>query len=155
MSRSEKKASAARLSEIFPLIEEKLKSGGMVTFKPNGTSMLPMLRPGIDSVTIKRVEKLNKNDVILYKRQDGSFVLHRIIAKEKDGYVLRGDNQWFCERGITDDMVIGTLIEFTRTNKKVSCKSMYYRAYVKSLWLVWLWCWTKSVFKRAINKIKR
>jgi hypothetical protein len=34
-----------------------------------------------------------KYDVIFYRRENGQYVLHRIIKIKKDGYVCRGDNQ--------------------------------------------------------------
>ena len=34
--------------QMLPVIIEQLASGGEVRFKPNGTSMLPLIRQGID-----------------------------------------------------------------------------------------------------------
>lgn len=38
------------LDDVMQIIAEKLEAGGSVTFNPKGTSMLPMLRDGDDTV---------------------------------------------------------------------------------------------------------
>ncbi len=38
------------LDDVMQIIAEKLEAGGLVTFNPKGTSMLPMLRDGDDTV---------------------------------------------------------------------------------------------------------
>ena len=52
MSNYAENVEGIRLETLFPLIEEKLKSGGEVSFKPHGISMLPLIRQGKDSATI-------------------------------------------------------------------------------------------------------
>ena len=50
-----------QLEQLMPLILKQLQSGGTVRFKPHGTSMLPMLREGIDSVVLSPLpEQLQK-----------------------------------------------------------------------------------------------
>ena len=68
------------MEELVPLIREVLSNGQSVRFSPKGTSMLPMLRQGIDSVVLSPVTcRLKKYDIPLYQRDDGSYILHRII----------------------------------------------------------------------------
>jgi hypothetical protein len=131
MSSFEERKAKVRLDEIFPVICEKLESGASVTFKPHGTSMLPLLRQGRDSVTLKKPQKmLKKYDVIFYRRENGQFVLHRVVGKNKNGLVIRGDNQLENEYGITEDMVVGIVTHVSRDDKIISCRSMRYRFYV-------------------------
>lgn len=154
MNNKERRKNPINLSDAFSVIEEKLKTGGEVTFKPKGTSMLPMLRPGKDSVTIRREEKISKNDVVLYKRANGQFVLHRAVRTTKDEFVMRGDNQWFFERGVSPKMIVGVMTEFVRGERRISRKSIAYRAYIIFSKLFWLYLLIKSIFSRVINKIK-
>ena len=42
------------LDDVMQIIAEKLEAGGSVTFNPNGTSMLPMLRDGDDTVVLSK-----------------------------------------------------------------------------------------------------
>ena len=82
------------MDDLVPIIKEHLAQGQSVTFSPKGISMLPMLRQGKDTVTLSPiVGKLKKYDLPLYQRQDGKYVLHRIV-KVKDGFfTMAGDNQ--------------------------------------------------------------
>ena len=93
------------IDDIIEILVEKLENGGTVTFSPSGTSMLPMLRDGEDVVVLSKPKgRLHLFDIPLYKRKDGSYVLHRIVDFDADGgYVLRGDNQFTKEHGIYDE----------------------------------------------------
>ena len=42
------------LDDVMQIIAEKLETGGSVTFNPKGTSMLPMLRDGDDTVVLSK-----------------------------------------------------------------------------------------------------
>ena len=78
--------------ELLPLIREQLAQGGSVRIAPNGTSMLPMLRQGMDTVVLSPVpERLQKYDIPFYRRDNGQFVLHRITAVGET-YACIGDN---------------------------------------------------------------
>ena len=68
------------LEELMPLIRESLSQGKSVRFSPRGTSMLPMLRQGKDQIILSPIrEKLHRFDLPFYQREDGQYVLHRIV----------------------------------------------------------------------------
>lgn len=96
-----------------------------------GTSMRPMIRTGIDTVHLVKIErKLKKYDVVLFRRNSGKYVLHRIIKIKKNGdYVICGDNQWQKEYGITDDNMIGVLAGFYRKEKYIPVDKFGYKLY--------------------------
>lgn len=119
-------------SELEPIITEKLNSGAYVTISPKGTSMLPLLRQGIDEVILKKPSgRLKKYDIPFYKRSSGQFVLHRIVAVKKDGYVLCGDNQTDYEYGITDDMILAVADCIIRNGEKISTDKPGYLKYCR------------------------
>lgn len=120
------------MNDIIELILEKLNSGGTVTFTPNGKSMLPMLRDGEDVVVlVKPKGRLHLFDVPLYRRSNGTYVLHRIVNFDADGsYVMCGDNQFELEHGITDEDIIGVMTVFYRKGKAYRVNSLKYRLYV-------------------------
>ena len=106
------------LEQILPVIEDVLSRDGEITFTPNGNSMWPLLHSGRDTVTLTKVEKpLKKYDLPLYKNSHGHFILHRVIGKNKDGYIMRGDNLLYKEYGITDEQIIGKVVRFNRCDK--------------------------------------
>ena len=69
-----------RLDDLMPVIRERLEAGETVEFMPRGVSMLPLLRQGRDAVVLSPLpERLRKYDVVLYRRRNGQYVLHRIV----------------------------------------------------------------------------
>lgn len=139
------------LDDMFPLMKEQLQSGGTVVFKPKGTSMLPLIRQGIDSVAlIKNTGKLKKHDIPLYRRKDDSFILHRIVKVCSDGsYTMCGDNQFVFEIGICDSDIIGVVTGVYRENTLIPVKSL--RFWIYSRYVPIRRWWRKSFIRRAMR----
>lgn len=126
-----------RLEDFYPLIKETLDSGGTFSMTITGTSMFPFILGNRDKVTLSPITgKLKKNDLPLYRRDDGAFVLHRIVKVEKDGtYTCCGDHQVALEKGLRHDQMIGIATEFVRKGKRITNKNLIYRFYR----MVWTW----------------
>lgn len=124
------------LSQMYEVMREMLESGGSVNFNPRGTSMLPTLMSDGDRVVIvKPKEMLKKYDLPLYIRDDGSFVLHRIVRRPENGtYTMCGDNQWVLEKGVRHDQIVGVVTSLQRKGKIISAESTLYKIYVR-LWV--------------------
>lgn len=122
-----------KLKDALPVVLTAIESEGGFHFYQHGTSMLPMLRDGIDSVVIVSKSRIKPRvgDVILYRRGDGSFVLHRIVAARKSGFVTCGDNQTVPEKNVGEDSVIGVLGSFYRGDILVTRDNAEYCRYVK------------------------
>ncbi len=156
MSNSGKNVEGIRLAELFPLIEEKLKNGGEISFKPHGISMLPLIRQGKDSVTLEQLkEEPKKYDVIFYRRADGQFVLHRIIGRDEEGLILCGDNQFVKEYGVQKEQIIGIMTSVLRDGEKLSCNDTKYLRYCKRLWLRRKYLYGRNFIRRVLSKVKR
>lgn len=121
------------LQEIYPVIQEKIENGGTVGLPITGTSMLPLLVWGRDTVELIKCENPQKYDIIFYRRDDGHFVLHRIVGKDETGFILCGDNQVNKEYGINEKHIIGVVKSITRKGKVFSVDKFLYKLYVK-LW---------------------
>lgn len=120
------------LEEILPVLEEILAREGEVTFTPNGNSMRPLLHSGRDTVTLKKIDgPLKKYDLPLYRNSYGKFILHRVIGKNKNGYIMRGDNLLKKEYGITDADIIGKVVRITRDGKEYSVNDFSYKIYCR------------------------
>lgn len=136
MQNSEKMDSSANkstnLDTVMPLMLEQLKAGGSFRFGPHGTSMLPMIRQGIDSVTVSPINgRLKKYDLPFYRRDNGQYVLHRILKVTEDSYTCIGDNQFVYEKGVRDDQLIGYVTSFYRADKEIKVTSLSYRFYCR------------------------
>ena len=115
-------------------LEEELKTNGVYVSTTVGYSMMPMLRNRRDRVVLRAVneERLRRRDLPLYRRPDGKYVLHRILAVKADHYVIRGDNTYVKER-VPFDWVKGVMTEFYRGDRHVFATSKMYRAYA-AIW---------------------
>ena len=121
------------LEELYPIIEEVISSGGEFRLYPRGISMLPLLRQGSDSVVLVSLDTVAKNDMILYRRNDGQFVLHRVIKIEGDEYVMCGDNQTFLEYGIKRENLLAKVNAIYRDEDRIPLDNEEYLKYVKAL----------------------
>ena len=83
--------------------EEYLAKYGELTYRNVGVSMLPLIRQGRDTFTVRALhpgELCRRWDVVLYTRPPQSYVLHRIISVHDGGYDILGDNCVSVERNI-------------------------------------------------------
>ena len=137
-----------RMEDMMPLMKEKLAGGQTVQFSPVGISMLPMLRQGRDCVILKSVTgRLRKYDIPLYQRDDGHYVLHRIV-KVGENYTCIGDNQFRKEPGVRQDQLIAVVAGFTRDGDYRSVDALSYRVYCR------FWYYSRPV-RRLYRGVKR
>lgn len=119
------------LAEVIAL---QLNTGGRANLTVTGSSMLPMLRHRRDAVTLIPADgRQKKGDVILYRRKNGRYILHRIIATEQDGYICCGDNQAVREP-VASEQVIAVVDGFTRKGKAYKIDAPGYRLYT-AVWV--------------------
>ena len=136
-------------------MEQLLQDGNILKLKPQGYSMYPLFIPGRDEALIQQaaLESLRKNDVVLYRRDSGILVLHRICRITDNGFYLVGDNQWEVEGPLRPSQIIGRLVAFVRDGKEISVRQSFYR-FLSSLWLFLLpvrpLCFRLSAFFRTI-----
>ncbi|MBQ3109532.1 MAG: S24/S26 family peptidase [Clostridia bacterium] len=88
-----------KFETVMPFINQAFEKGESFTFKPNGVSMMPFIKGGQTSVTIEKYTGgAKKFDIVFYKRNDGKYVLHRIVKMLDACYGVCGDNQWWVEK---------------------------------------------------------
>ena len=113
--------------------EEYLAKYGELTYRNVGVSMLPLIRQGRDTFTVRALhpgELCRRWDVVLYTRPPQSYVLHRIISVPDGGYDILGDNCVSVERNIPRERVIGVMTGYVRRGRKHSTAELGYRLYV-------------------------
>lgn len=116
-------------------IEEIIEKNGKYLSTTVGDSMEPLLRHRSNTVVIKRAEQpLKKYDVPLYRRPDGKYVLHRIVAvREKKGYYsIVGDNRWKKEK-VPFSWIVGVMEGYYEGDRYISVEDEDYLKYVRKL----------------------
>ena len=122
------------LADAIDVIEEVLASGGEFQMFPKGTSMLPLIHQGRDSVTLVRhvpMHPIRRYQIAFYRRDNGQFVLHRIVKIGKDGcYTMCGDNQLQYEPGIRQEQIIGVVSSMNRKGRERKMRGFGNAVYV-------------------------
>ena len=120
------------LMEQLPELLEKTQAVPLVI---SGNSMAPFLIHGRDTVYLSRVTRpLKRGDMILYRRDCGAYVLHRICAAEGDTFCLIGDGQQEKEYGIRRDQVIA-LVTAVRRKGKLLKKGSFLWTLFEKVWI--------------------
>lgn len=138
-------------------LEQLLRDGNIIRIRPQGYSMYPLFIPGRDEALIQQADSTDcrRNDVVLYRRDQGILVLHRICQVTSDGFYMVGDNQFEVEGPLRPDQLRGRLIAFIHNGKEISVKNPVYR-FLSSLWLGMLplrpFCFRLTAFFRRIHQ---
>ena len=138
--------------EMSPL-EQEIASGKPVVTTTFGNSMEPLLYNRSTRVVICKSEgELRKNDLPVYKRPTGQFVMHRIMKKDEKFYYTRGDNRVGLER-VPKEWVLGVVTEIYRKKKHFSVKNIVYRCYVVFWNSIYPLRWAWHQIKRVMDKV--
>ena len=116
-------------------IEQCLKELGFAVVPTKGTSMWPLLIEGKCRVKITAAERkmLKKGDIVLYRRTDGTLVLHRIMKIEEDGFRVCGDHQWKLDEKVQEEQILAVAQGFFINGNYIDEKTWWYRIY-KRFW---------------------
>lgn len=121
----------------------------------NGTSMLPFIHAG-DLVMLDKISnhQIKKGDVVLYKRENGQYVLHRIHSIKDGMLVMLGDNQLKLEKNIAYNQLLAKMISYKTKKKDVSVKSFKYRFWT-NIWNIYLIRYVILKVKWLLLKLKK
>ncbi len=151
------------MTAVFPVLEELLSVGTSVEITVSGNSMYPMLKHQISRVRLAPVGALRIGDLPLYRRENGAYVLHRIVGRKEGGYVCCGDNQRELEFGIRREQIVAVATDYYRNDRWRSCASWSYRMYAR-VWIAIRPCrhaflsvgrWVFRLLRRAKNHFEK
>lgn len=121
--------------ELIPSLLELLEEADCVPLVISGSSMTPFLVHNRDTVYLSKVRQpLKRGDMILYRRDNGKYVLHRIYRAESESYTLVGDAQTTLERGIRPDQVLA-LVSAVRRKGKLLLPGSFWWAFFQRIWI--------------------
>lgn len=141
-------------SEVSASLQEIINAGGHFTLCVSGSSMNPFLVHGRDFVRLKKyiAQDLKKGRILLFRRDTGELVLHRVRRVLPDGsLVMNGDAQVWCET-ISLEQVIAAVSDIECKGRIFSCRSFSYRVVVFFWQLLFPF---RSLIFRVRNKMKR
>lgn len=101
-----------------------------------GTSMWPLLQERKALVELVAAEEklFKKGDVVLYCKEDGTLVLHRIIRVGKECiFSVLGDHQIHHPEQVRQEQILAVARGFFRNGCYVDEKTRWYRIY-KKIW---------------------
>lgn len=94
---------------VLEAAAQLLEEGREVCFTPLGDSMLPFIRGGRDTVTLKILPHIEVGDIVLARLPGPQYVLHRIVDRNRSRLLLMGDGNIRNTETCTRDDVIGTV----------------------------------------------
>ncbi len=127
-----------KFETIMPFINDAFNRGEAFAFKPNGISMLPFIKGGFDKVCLEKYEGgCKRYDIVFYIRDDGKYVLHRIVGFKDEKILVCGDNQWYIEE-IKEDMIFARVCWVEGKNMQgikyfVYCRMLFLRRFTKHI----------------------
>lgn len=122
------------MSLLGTFISDSISNGSKVNLTVTGDSMYPLFKSRMDTVVLAMPKKLKKRDIVFFKRENGSYILHRILKIKNGVLTIAGDNEMKKEFPVKENQVIGVVESFTRNGKKYSITEPWYKLYS------FIWC---------------
>lgn len=142
--------------QLIPPLLDLLEKADCVPLVISGSSMTPFLVHGRDTVYLSKIRQpLKRGDMILYRRDNGNYVLHRIYRADCDTYTLVGDAQTVPEPGIRPDQVLAVVSAVRRKGTLLQPGSFWW-VFFQKVWirlvplrpkLLALYCAVKRLFR--------
>lgn len=124
-------------NDIFlPQVVKLLEEGHTATLPLRGRSMRPFLEDGRDKALLKIVSHYKVGDAVLAEISKGHFVLHRIIAIDKDLVVLRGDGNLSNEYCRVENICAKAIGFYRKGHTKLDSTN-------DMKWRIYSWWWTR------------
>lgn len=121
--------------ELMEPLLSLLEETDSVPLVISGYSMNPFLAHGRDTVYLSKVTRpLKRGDMILYRRDSGTCILHRIWRVEENTYTFVGDAQTLLETGVRPDQVLAIVTAVRRKGKLLRSGSFWWDFFEK----VWI-----------------
>ncbi len=128
-----------------------------ITLKLDGESMRPLIRKQKDSVTILPVSRqLKKGDIVLFARNDGVYVVHRIYKIIDNEVITVGDNCIEFDAPMPVSSVLGMVVRLERNGKIFNLDSLSSRVYgiLRMSTLPLRFAWWK-LYRFGVKVVKR
>ncbi len=95
--------------EKYVFKKEYINYFGYTIFEVASGSMAPTINVG-DIVLVKLTKDINQNDIITYK-ENNYFITHRVIKKDNDKIIAKGDYNDSVDKDVNLNDVLGKVIK--------------------------------------------
>src|SRR5712664_4034589 len=99
------------MAPVDELAVELLRRGGPLRIKARGASMLPFVRDGDIVFVTPTAKGIDIGDIVCYETAPGRLCLHRLIRRDGDRFVAKGDALSFTEV-IEPTQLLGKVVAF-------------------------------------------
>lgn len=121
--------------EYMEMIRALLEDGQEVSMIVTGNSMRPFLKHGRDKICMKKTDrKLRKGDIVFYRRENGQYVMHRILKCGDQSYTLLGDGQIVPESGIRQEQIFASITKVQVRGKWIGPENFRWR-FFEHIWI--------------------
>lgn len=121
--------------EYMEMIRALLEDGQEVSMIVTGNSMRPFLKHGRDKICMKKTDrKLRKGDIVFYRRENGQYVMHRILKCGDQSYTLLGDGQIVPESGIHQEQIFARITKVQVRGKWIGPENFRWR-FFEHIWI--------------------
>ena len=140
-SKNQKENTENKISYVDPRIylseiERIIQDGKEVVIPVSGGSMSPFLVGGRDYVMLEKavIYRLKKGDIVLYQRENGQFVLHRIWKIKRKKFYMIGDGQSKAEGPVGQEKIRAVVSKIKRKGKWIEKKS-FWEYFFRIVWI--------------------
>jgi len=109
--------------DFTSIAQDVLGRGRALIFKAKGGSMSPFIRNGDVVEVIPLRGKINLGDVILYHSSCGSPVIHRVIQRNKESIITKGDSVPGSDQPILSKQVLGRVVAIEKNGWRMRLDS--------------------------------
>lgn len=126
-------------AEYLSVLRQLTEEGQEVSVTITGSSMTPFLVHERDRVVFKKPDRpLKKGDIVFYQRDNGQYIMHRIVkvraGSDVASYEMAGDSQSEIEKGIREDQIFGLVTKICRKGKWIEPGDFWWEFFEK----VWI-----------------
>ncbi|MBR6951945.1 MAG: S24/S26 family peptidase [Oscillospiraceae bacterium] len=122
-------------AEYVGALRELIEQGHEVALPVAGGSMAPFLGGGRDRVFLARPDRpLRRGDVVLYRRTDGTYVLHRVYRFRGETCDIVGDAQDRIERGVRREQIFARMTRAERKGKLIGPRNLIWQ-FFQYVWI--------------------
>ena len=103
---------------------DALKDGKVIALVPQGISMLPFIKGGVDQVYLLKKDRVAVGDIVLVEYH-GKHILHRVYAVDGEKITLMGDGNLEGTEQVAADEVMGMVVDIVHNGRHLKPKKAW------------------------------